>query len=883
VGACGRCVREDEVLDPERWKNHLDMRIAVGGWTYAPLFEEERRGVLRLAGEIGFPPSLAEVLWRRGYRTAEAAKAFLALADAPSADPLDLPGVKAALKRILLAWRRGERVLVYGDYDADGVLGTAILVRALRTVGVHVRPILADRFRGGYGLHTDALEPFLHGPEAATLVVTVDTGSTAVEAVRALRTLGVDVVVTDHHAFGEEIPPADVLVSPRFLPEGHPLSFLSGAGVAYLLARALLEVLDRADTGSSHVSSETSSSAREALLGELEAYAALATVADVVPLLGENRSLVRRGLHALQRTSSPALLALFRAAGVSPDALDEGTIGFRVAPLLNAAGRMASPYEALHLLLTEDVEEAEERSVLLRRLNEARRREVGRILADISQDELGGLGAILCGADWHEGVLGIVASRLEAELARPVFIFAPADEDPSLLRGSVRARAPYDLVLLLADLRSVLPEAVLVAGGHREAAGLTIRREAFSAVREAILAHLASRYENSETLFRRETPAYEGLLDARLTLEELGEGFLAPYKALAPFGTGNPMPRFLLEGVEVVDSNFVGRDSTHVRLRLVRGKARGNAIAFRQAEFWRTVDRAHAFALVCEVRPSTFRGRTHADLHVLAAEPRPLPSFIPFVGQSGEESWGKRLLIFADDEGRARARTFARPGDLFFAVDEGGVGGVATVVHESPSSAASVPSSLGVVSELDNTEVERGRIDLAVLLDIPPREFMLYAFARLAPKGEVLLLPEVLEDARRWARFDAQAWFGRALAYVRDACRSKDICLQEGGRFYLLPGRAWRSLFPSSWSSSAAHLVLRAFIEMGIVFEAKGSTFHLMDEKLDILDELPPSPTLERLAGRSEVARLILRHSVAYTHTLTSYGAIVDGTHFRAP
>ncbi|MBE3550522.1 MAG: DHH family phosphoesterase [Brockia lithotrophica] len=851
----------------------MDLHVAVGGWSYVPLSEEERRGVFRLAGEIAFPPSLAEVLWRRGYRTPKAAKAFLALADAPPANPFDLPGVEAALGRLLLARRRGERVLVYGDYDADGVLGTAILVRALRAAGVRVRAVLADRFRGGYGLHAAALEPLLRGPEAATLVVTVDTGSTAGEAVRALRALGADVVVTDHHALDESPPPADVFVSPRLLPDGHHLSFLSGAGVAYLLARALFAALDGADPGFRGVSSSAVSPAREVLLGELEAYAALATVADVVPLLGENRSLVRRGLRSLRNAPSPALAALLRAAGVSPDDLDEEAVGFRIAPLLNAAGRMATPYEALHLLLAEDAEEAKARAALLRRLNEARRREVGRILEEISEADLRGPGAVLCGADWHEGVLGIVASRLEAELARPVFVFAPAEEEPALLRGSARARAPYDLVSLLADLRSALPEAILVAGGHREAAGLTIRREAFPVVREAILSRLASRCGGPGETFAR-----GGLLEARLTLEELGDGFLARYAALAPFGEGNPLPRFLLEGVQVVDSRFVGRDGTHVRLRLARGGTRGKAIAFRQAEFWRTVDRAHAFALACEVRPSTFRGRTHADLRVLAAEPRPLPSFVPFVRREGEAPGG-RLLAYAEEEGRARAWTIARPGDLFLVLDHGGPRGIATAVGGSCSPAPSPPFSLEVLPEPGVAELGRGRTAPAVLLDLPPGESALYAFSRLAPEGEVFLPLAVLEDARRWARFDTRAWFGRALAYVRDACRRGDLCRRAGDGSYVLSAGAWRSLFPSSWSPSAVHLVLRVLVETGIAFDAMGPVLRLVGEKLDLSGEELLSPTLARLTGRSEAARLILRHAVALAHS----GAPGEGAFFRAP
>ncbi|RKQ89046.1 single-stranded-DNA-specific exonuclease RecJ [Brockia lithotrophica] len=844
----------------------MELHVAVGGWTYVPLSEEERRGVFRLAEEIAFPPSLAEVLWRRGYRTPKAAKDFLALADAPPADPLGLPGTEAALARLLLARRRGERVLVYGDYDADGVLGTAILVRALRAAGIRVRAVLADRFRGGYGLHAAALEPLLRGPEAATLVVTVDTGSTAAEDVRALRALGADVVVTDHHALGESLPPADVFVSPRLLPEGHPLSFLSGAGVAYLLARALLASPDVADEV------RGASSAREALLSELEAYAALATVADVVPLWGENRPLVRRGLKFLRNASSPALTSLLRAAGVSPDELDEVAVGFRIAPLLNAAGRMATPYEALHLLLAEDAEEAESRAALLRRLNEARRREVGRILEEISEADLRGPAAVLCGADWHEGVLGIVASRLEAELARPVFVFAPAEEEPALLRGSARARPPYDLVALLAELRGTLPDAVLVAGGHREAAGLTVRREAFPAVREAILTRLAARYGASER-----TPTRGSPLDARLTLEELENGFLSRYAALAPFGEGNPLPRFLLEGVEVVDSRFVGRDGAHVRLNLARGSSRGRAIAFRQAEFWRTADRARTYALACEVRPSTFRGRTHADLHVLAAEPRPSPAFVPFVCREDTLS-PSRLLAYAEEEGRTRAWAFARPGDLFLVLDHGGPRGIATVVGRSYTPSV-LSLSLEALSGSGAAEFGEGQTLAAVLLDLPPGEPALYALSRISREGEVFLLPEVLEDARRWARFDPRAWFGRAVAHVRDACRRGDACKKAGDGAYVLAVGAWRSLFPPSWSPSAVHLVLRVFVETGLATEAGRSVLRLKEEALEVSEGKLVSPTLVRLVGRSEAARLILRHAQVPAHA----GTFGEAISFRAP
>ena len=399
------------------------------------------------------------MLVRRGYGDAEEARRFLAGA-LPGHDPLSLGDMAAAVETIRTAVARGARICVHGDYDADGICATALAVLLLRELGANVAWHLPSRFEEGYGLNADTLTRL--ADEGFELVLTVDCGITAVAEVEHARGLGLEVVVTDHHRPAETFP-ACAVVAP--LKGEYPFTGLCGTGVVWKLAEALLGV------------------GHPFLERHLDVVA-LATIADVVPLVDENRALARAGLRRLAQTQKVGLRALMRVAGVDPAAVDESSVGFRLAPRINASGRLCRPEAALALLLTDDADEAKRLAEELESLNRERQGVEERILRDaIDQIESWPesrrrrRGYVVAGEGWHEGVIGIVASRLVERYSRPVVLIAGTDGE---WKGSGRSISAFDLHGALGACASHLQR----FGGHRAAAGLTIaadRVETFAA------------------------------------------------------------------------------------------------------------------------------------------------------------------------------------------------------------------------------------------------------------------------------------------------------------------------------------------------------------------------------------------------------------------
>ena len=367
----------------------------------------DRSAVLALV-EAGLPALAATVLCARGVDTPEAAAAFLAAADAPLHDPMLLRDMDRAVERMERALAGNEYIAVYGDYDVDGITSTCLLTRFLSSRGARVIPYIPDRLEEGYGLNREAVE--LLADKGVTLIVTVDCGITAVEEARYAASLGLDVIITDHHECKDELPQAVAVVDPHRRDCGYPFPCLAGVGVALKLALAL-----------------TPGSERERVLSEYADLAAIGTVADVMQLSGENRAIVRRGLQALARTRRPGLRALIREAGAEGKSLTASCIGFTLAPRINAAGRMGCAPVAAELLLTEDPGRAEALSHALCALNRERQSIEGRIyeecLARLERESAGQRRSIvLAGEGWHQGVVGIVASRLAEKYACPTFM-----------------------------------------------------------------------------------------------------------------------------------------------------------------------------------------------------------------------------------------------------------------------------------------------------------------------------------------------------------------------------------------------------------------------------------------------------------------------------
>jgi single-stranded-DNA-specific exonuclease len=522
--------------------------MSEGIWTIRPC---PHRQASALARDLGLSEITASVLVRRGYGNPGAARSFLA-GEQPLHDPFLLGDMAAAVERIRAAVAARKRICVHGDYDVDGICATVLAVLVLRELGADVEWHLPSRFDEGYGVSGQTLERL--ADEGCGLVVTVDCGITAVDEVEQARALGLDVVVTDHHRPADRLPDCPIVATRT---SDYPFPELCGAGVVYKLGQALLGV------------------DAEFLRRHLD-LVALATIADVVPLIGENRSLAIAGLRTLARTQKPGLRALMKVAGVDPATVDAGNVGFRLAPRINAAGRLGHPRAALELLLTTDAGDARGLANRLEELNRDRQAVEDRILRAAIVEVEGWPEAkrrrrayVVWGDDWHEGVIGIVASRLVERYHRPVVLIAGTD---ALWKGSGRSIPAFDLHSALDSCSGFLER----FGGHRAAAGLSIRPESIEPFADAF----AARAEL--TLPREEltpTTVVDAVLPrgARLTLDlcqELGR--------LAPFGLGNPDVTLLAPGCELGDLATVG-DGKHLRFRVQRGgHDAGGAIAFGQ-------------------------------------------------------------------------------------------------------------------------------------------------------------------------------------------------------------------------------------------------------------------------------------------------------------
>jgi single-stranded-DNA-specific exonuclease len=522
--------------------------MSEGIWTIRPC---PHRQASALAKELGLSEITASVLVRRGYGDPEVARAFLA-GEQPLHDPFLLGDMGEAVERIRAAIRSGRRICVHGDYDVDGICATVLAVLVLRELGAAVEWHLPSRFDEGYGVSGQTLERLAE--EGCGLVLTVDCGITAVEEVRRARQLGLDVIVTDHHRPGAELPDCPIVAT---RPSDYPFQELCGTGVVYKLGQALL------------------GAESEVLRRHLD-LVALATIADVVPLVGENRSLAIAGLRTLARTQKLGLRALMKAAHVDPAAVDAGKVGFRLAPRINAAGRLGDPRAALELLLTEDASEARVLADRLEELNRDRQAVEDKILrAAIAQVEewpeakRRRSAYVVWGEDWHEGVIGIVASRLVERYHRPVVLIAGTE---GLWKGSGRSIPSFDLHGGLSACSSFLGR----FGGHRAAAGLSIAPDRVEPFAEAFAAQ-------AEGLLGPEDLLPATIVDAvlprgaKLTLELCEE-----LRALAPFGLANPDVTLLAPGCELGDLATVG-DGKHLRFRVHRdGRDAGGAIAFGQ-------------------------------------------------------------------------------------------------------------------------------------------------------------------------------------------------------------------------------------------------------------------------------------------------------------
>jgi single-stranded-DNA-specific exonuclease len=503
--------------------------------------------VLALQRELGVSFVVGQVLVRRGLGDPAAAREWLEARDAHP--PSAFAGIERAVDLVLAHGARGSRITVHGDYDADGICSTAILVRVLRSLGADVDWYLPSRTEDGYGLSAATVQRL--AARGTKLLLTADCAITAVDEVAAARAAGMDVVVTDHHhPRADGALPDAPIVHPAL--SGYPCPDLCATGVAHKLAASLLEAAGR----------------DPALADEDLDIVALATVADCVPLYGENRRFVRAGLGALAATRRPGLRSLMRVAKVDPGALDARSIGFRLAPRINAAGRLHRADAGLELLLTEDEERAEQIATELDAWNAERRHTETRILfaAEAQVATMGDAPAyVLAGDGWHPGVIGIVASRIAERHHRPCVLIALDGAEGT---GSGRSIPAFDLLGGLDACAAHL----LRHGGHRAAAGCSIARADVDGFRAAFAAHAAAALA-PEDLVPRER------VDAVVAGDELGFDLAKDLERLAPFGIGNPEVSLLVPAARLSDSRPMG-EGKHIRFTVESGGVRARAVAF---------------------------------------------------------------------------------------------------------------------------------------------------------------------------------------------------------------------------------------------------------------------------------------------------------------
>ena len=517
----------------------------VGSWQVEPVSFPE---VAALMAELDVSETVASVLVRRGLGDPDAARAFLQ-PESISHDPLLLGDMAAAVARLRTAVERGERICVHGDYDVDGICATALATLTLRELGADVVWHLPSRFEEGYGVSTTTIARLAE--EGVKLLLTVDCGITASAEVEDARRLGVDVIVTDHHRPAETLPQCPIVAT---RPSVYPFAELCGTGVVVKLAQALLGV-------------------DHPMLARHADLVALATIADVVPLVDENRALATIGLRGLARTQKPGLRALMRVAGVDPATVDATAVAFRLAPRINAAGRLGRPDVALHLVLTDDPREADLLANELETLNRDRQaveekivREAVAVVDGWSAQQRSRRAYVVWGEGWHEGVIGIVASRLVERFGRPVVLIAGEGER---WKGSGRSVPSFDLHAGLSACAVHLER----FGGHRAAAGLSILPDRLGAFADAFATHA-----DAELVDEDLTPMTR--IDAIVPASALTLDLARELERLAPFGLGNPDVTLLVAGCEAVGPATVG-EGKHLRFRVRQhGRDAGSAIAF---------------------------------------------------------------------------------------------------------------------------------------------------------------------------------------------------------------------------------------------------------------------------------------------------------------
>lgn len=546
-----------------------------------------------IARRFSIHPAVAGVLAARGWDdAADGLDHYLSPLLKNIRNPFELRDMQAAVDRTHCALRAGEKICVYGDYDVDGISSTALLVGTLRYLGARPMIVIPHRLNDGYGMNNNRVQEIAEA--GCKLIITVDTGVSAVEPIRLARKHGIDVVVTDHHLAGGELPEAVAIVNPNRPDVLYEHGRLCGAGVAFKFAHALLKK-----------SSLPEAEAKAFLMQQLD-LVALGTIADVVPLLGENRVLAHHGLNTLLNTRRAGIRALFDVGRLNTDSISAETVAFGLGPRLNAAGRTDDAMRALELLLTNDARVAKQLAEHLEFLNRERRKIEMDIyeesLVEIESGEYGDFHAVVVGGEgWHIGVVGIVASRLTERFDAPSIVLGIED---GLAKGSARSVPGYDIHEAL----NACEEFLVTFGGHASAAGLKLRAEHVVPFRKALNTHAAE-------AFAGQPREHVIDVDSEITADMLTWDLYNDLKRMEPFGEGNPCPLFMMRGLEAAGvPRIVGRD--HLRTRL-RSRSRSfDAIGFSLGHLKEYVD-AGPVDVLFRPRENNYNGMVSLEMELV--------------------------------------------------------------------------------------------------------------------------------------------------------------------------------------------------------------------------------------------------------------------------
>ena len=585
-------------------------------WEWMPSFSDQT--FTKAAKEEGLDSLAAQILYQRGIQTPQALVAFLHPSLDNLHDPYLLHDMEKAVERIRRAIEDYEQILIYGDYDADGMTSASILKEALEELGAGCQVYLPNRFTDGYGPNQSVYKYFIE-QQAVSLIVTVDNGVAGHEAIAFAQEAGVDVIVTDHHSLPNQLPDAYAIIHPEHPAGNYPFKELAGCGVAFKLATALLEQVQP----------------------DLLDLVAIGTIADMVSLTDENRVMVQYGLSLLKQSERIGLQEMMRLAGLEPSQVNEETVGFQLAPRLNALGRLDDPNPAIELLTGFDEEEVAAIAAMIDEKNTERKDLVQAIYEEAkSLVQADKPVQVLAAEGWNPGVLGIVAGRLLEELQQPVIVLSIQG---GLAKGSARSVEAVDIFQALNDHRQLF----VAFGGHSGAAGMTLQVENLEALSEVLTAFIL---ENQLDLTQK--PSL--VLDEELNLAELSLDSVKSLEKLAPFGMNFAKPIFFLRDVQVESARTMGQDNAHLKLRLLKDGVNVDLVAFGQGQLAQEFSQVKDLELAVHLSVNQWNGhrtiqlmlvdaRVHGvQLFDIRAKNSPLPEAVPILTAEVE---GDRVVL----------------------------------------------------------------------------------------------------------------------------------------------------------------------------------------------------------------------------------------------